>query len=157
MAADSFNRKTARQALAALFSAALTGSGKPCEAFYRYRAGTFDGKSPVGVLMSAGSQRPKVSVGVSALREITLYFDLYVFVAYADNSVTPAWTDENSEDKLDDIEKLIADVVADNERNDNWTKLTMGQRSETGEFVSVVGGLAYRREVIPLEAVITLR
>lgn len=155
MAANSYNRKTARQALAALFSATLVGSGKPCEAFYRYRVGKFDGKSPVGVLMSAGSKRPKLSVGITTLREITLYFDLYVFVAYSDS--TTSWTDENSEDKLDDIEKLIADTVADNERTANWELLTMGDRSETGEFVSVVGGMSYRREVFPLEMRVILR
>lgn len=156
MAADSYNRKTARQALAALFTTSLTGSGKPCEAFYRYRIGKFDGKSPVGVLMSAGSKRPKISVGISAARDITLYFDLYIFVAYADQST--GWTDENSEDKLDDIEKLIADTVADNERSaGNWESLTMGDRSETGEFVSIIGGLSYRREVFPLEMRVILR
>ena len=156
MPANSYNRKTARQAVAALFEAALVGTGKPCEAFYRYRVGDFAGKSPVGVLMSSGSKRPKISVGVSALREITLYFDLYIFVAYADQST--GWTDENSEDKLDDVEKLVAEVVADHERNSgNWEALTMGDRSETAEIVSVFGGMSYRREVFPLEMRLILR
>lgn len=106
--------------------------------------------------MSSGSKRPKISAGVSALRGITLYFDLYVFVAYADQST--GWTDENSEDKLDDIEKTIADVVADNERNSgNWESLKMADRSETAEFVAIVGGMSYRREVFPLEMQIILR
>lgn len=156
MAADSYNRKTARQALAALFETALVGTGKPCEAFYRYRVGDWLGKSPICVLNSSGSKRPKISAGISALRNITLYFDLYVFVAYADQST--GWTDESSEDKLDDIEKAIADVIADNERNNsNWESLTMGDRSETAEFVRIVGGMSYRSEVFPLEMQVILR
>lgn len=135
-------RKAARQALATLLESALTGTGKAAQAVYGYLVGDFAGQSPVVVVASSGTARPQMSKRASSAR---YYVDVYVFVLYSDQG---SWSEEDTEDMLDDLEADVAAVVAANRNTSNWAFIEQAERSRTDAVL--VGGLEYRRETIPL-------
>lgn len=144
MAADAKNRETMRDALAALLNTALTVSGNSVETVYGYKVSDFDKASPVVVVVSDGSDRDLQSMGTLKF-DTTFHFVLFVFVA--DSSAGDSWTDQNVDDRLDLIEKDIADVVADNRKTADWAYLDYeGPKSEIGEVD--VGGEPYVVEQI---------
>lgn len=142
MTSNVANRKTIRQALASLLSTALVGTGKPAQALYDYRASDFGGQTPVIVVSSGGTNRAKQAQTTRVSSFVNL--DIDVFTLYAEES----WTEENSEDKQDDLEKAIADVLMDNDTNDTWAQLSFNGDSVL-DF-NVVGGKMYRQETIPV-------
>lgn len=141
MAADSTNRETVRDALVTLLSSALTGAGNPAQAVYGYQVGDFQGQSPVVVVASAGSQREPFQL--RGQRNL-LYFNIFVFVLFDDPDTD--WDEDDAEDRIDLIEKEIADVVIDNRKTDNWTHIRLEGRSTVDSLQ--IGGSEYRREVI---------
>lgn len=142
MASDVTNRKTPRKALAALLEAALVGIGKPAQALYDYKASDFDGQTPVIVVSSGPAERAKQAqtTRVSSFVDV----DIDVFTMYAEEG----WSEEDSEDKQDDLEKAISDVLMDNDSTDDWAQLSFNGASEL-DFTAV-GGKMYRRETIPV-------
>lgn len=140
----SANRKIVRQALAALLTTNLTGSGNPLQQLYRYQVGDFRGQSPVGVLTSAGTKRERMTFMGS---KATFYFDLHLFVLYADPGTT--WDEEDAEDALDDIEAEVAALLDANQRTTNWEALDYAERTLAAPVV--VGGDEYKHEIIPLQ------
>lgn len=143
MAANVTNRKTIRKALAALLETELVGSGLPAQALYDYKASDFDGQTPVIVVSSGPANRSKQAQTTRVSSFVDL--DIDVFTLYAEES----WTEENSEDKQDDLEKAIADVLMDNDTNDTWAQLSFNGPSEL-DF-TVVGGKMYRQETIRVQ------
>lgn len=141
MAADSTNRETVRDALLTLLSAALTGASNPAQAVYGYLVGDFQGQSPVVVVSSAGSQREPFQL--KGQRNL-LYFNIYVFVLFDDPDT--GWDEDDAEDRIDLIEKEIADVVIDNRKTANWTHIRLEGRSTVDSMQ--IGGSEYRREVM---------
>ena|SRR5688500_10508414 len=142
MASNVINRETVRKQFAALLAAALVGPGKPAEAVYDHQVGDFEGKSPVVVVTSGGTGR-----GSSVVANTTAFLlDAVTFVAYAleDGS----WTEAQSEDRLDLLEKSIADVVKDANDSGIWLSVEFNGESETDG--AEIGGVEYRYEVIPL-------
>lgn len=149
MAANTANRETARDALTALFTAALVGAGKPVQAVYGYQASDFDGQSPVVVVLSSGVYRMRYTLKSTRYKS---FFNLEVIVFVADAISDDSWTDANVEDKLDEVEKEIADVLADNRfNNSKWSDIRM---SDEGSQIlpANVGGDSYKMEVIPIIA-----
>ena len=143
MAGDAVNRETLRDAFVALLDTALVGSSLPVQAIYGYQVGDFQDQSPVVVVTSGGSERDKKQIGSSLWHTwITLY--IHVFVVYAIEGT--AWGEDDAEDRLDLIDKEIADVVMDNATNAKWDNLEFEGPTETG--VVDVGGSEYRYEVI---------
>lgn len=142
MASDVTNRKTVRKTLAALLETALVGSGKPAQALYDYKASDFDGQSPVICVSSGPTNRAKQAQTTRVSSFVDL--DIDVFTVYAEED----WTEENSEDKQDDLEKAISDVLMDNDSTDDWAQLSFNGDSEL-DFVPI-GGKTYRRETIPV-------
>jgi hypothetical protein len=142
------DRETVRAALATLLSTKLVGTGKPVQAVYAYQVSDFQGKSPVVLVTSAGSFRrnPERSDRTGSIA----YFDVNVFVLYSDPDA--GWTEEHSEERLDLIEKNIAEVVADESLRDNqpWLFLDFAGRSEVTSVV--IGGKDYSWEIIPRSA-----
>ena len=72
-----------------------------------------------------------------------LSFEAWLFVLYS----ADGWTEEQSEDKLDTMEKEISDWLLDNSDNhDEWNGITL---EKTEPDLVMVGGVPYRQEVIP--------
>jgi hypothetical protein len=139
MAANSTNRETVRDAFVALMTAELVGDGKPTQAVYGYQVGDFQNQSPVVVVSSAGSEREKFAL--NAQRSL-LYFNVFVFVLYSDQAT---WGEDDAEDRIDLIEKEIADLVRDNRKTADWADLQLEGRSNL-DSVSI--GEEYRRETM---------
>ena len=137
------NRETARDALTTLLETALVGTGLPAQAVYNYRIGDFQGQSPVVTVSSDGSDRTRESLSDSDLSNI-FFYAIHSFVLYADPD--SSWTEANAEDRLDLIEKTIADVIADNQDTANWDFLAFHSRSNRNDVD--VGGDEYIRELM---------
>ena len=138
------NRETARDALTTLFSTALVGTGKPAQSVFGYLPGDFGNASPVVALGSAGTEPEQRAV--TSRQKNNFYFNVYVFVAYAVAGTT--WGEDDAEDRLDLIEKTIRDTIAANRSTANWAFIEYEGRSSVDS--SIVGGVEYRREIIPI-------
>lgn len=150
MAANCINRKAYRKELASLANAALVGVGKPVQVVYDHTPYSIKGQTPVVIVAPIGTNR-KIGVVGTTSRVTAFNLNIYVYVAYAeveDNT----YTELQSADVLDDIEKAISDVLIDNTRYDNngvvWEDLKMRGDTEVEEFV--IGNTAYWRETIPV-------
>lgn len=148
--AEAANRETARKAFAALLTTALTGSGKPVQSVYDKHVSEFGGagfESPVVLVLSSGSQRERRGLGSKKYRT---FFRLEVLAFVSDAISAESWTDADVEDRLDLIEKEIADVIAENRSTANWNDL----KHVPGNFTNIVpaklGGHSYKMETIPV-------
>lgn len=138
----SYSRRTARDALAALLTTALTGSGNPAQAAYGYPVKDFRGQSPVVILASSSSKRDQETI--QARREANLYFDIRIFVRHVDTG----WTEQDTENSLDAIEAAIDEVIAANRCTSNWRWIEYDGQTSTD--IVPVGGKDYRYERIPI-------
>lgn len=136
------NRETVRDAMAALLQTALVGTGLPAQAVYAYRVGDFNGQSPVVVVSSAGSERPRMT---SAGGRTSVYLQVDTFVLYSDEGT---WGEDDADDRLDLLEKTIAETLHANQDTAAWDAVDYAARSERIDVE--VGGLEYAREMIPL-------
>jgi hypothetical protein len=136
------NRETVRDAMAALLNTALVGTGLPAQAVYAYRVGDLGGQSPVVVVSSAGSERPRMT---AAGGRTTVLLQVDSFVLYSDEGT---WGEDDAEDRLDLIEKTIADTLHANQATTNWQAVDYAAQSERVDVE--VGGLEYAREMILL-------
>lgn len=148
MPANSVDRRTAREALAGLLGAALTGVGKPVQAVYGYQLGDFGGASPVVLVVSGGSAREQAGLG-SARHANRFRLTVLAFVAAADSAA--GWSEQAVEDRLDAIDKALADVLADNRgKRQNpglaWDYIALEAGAFTTVAPAVVGGAAYWME-----------
>jgi hypothetical protein len=143
------NRETARDALAALLQSALVGSGKPAQAVYGYKVSDFQGQSPVVMVMSGGSGREELTYDVDW--DNIFFLVIKVFVLYADPAA--GWTEAMAEDRLDLIEKTIADTLSANYSHSGgaWERIGYDGRSQVIEVVSEAGD-PYVVEIIPIRA-----
>lgn len=137
------DRKTAREHLASLLRAALTGEGGLAEAVHEYQVADFGGVFPVVTVSSGGARRKAVTLRGS--RQPRYRLQVHVFVLYADEG--SGWTEKDAEDRLDDIERKIANVIDANPKAAGiWEAIEQEAMSETDSVV--IGGLEYRREVL---------
>lgn len=136
------NRETTRDALTALLTTALVGTGLPCQAVYGYQVSDFHGKTPVVVVSSAGSAHERMT---HQGNRSTFYFNIYSFVLYSDADT--GWTEADAEDRLDLIEKTIAETLETYRRYDGyWQGIDYSDRSQSDSVA--IGGDDYRREII---------
>lgn len=135
------NRETARDALAALLTTALSSL---VEDVYNYRIGDFAGASPVVTVSSAGTVRRRATMQGS---RATVYLQVDVFVLYSDEG---SWGEDEAEDRIDAIESAIAGVVDANQQTDDWFALSHSERSQRVDVE--IGGVEYIREMITLAA-----
>lgn len=156
------NRKVLRKKFAQLVEAALVnGATQLAARVYDYNVSDFGNNSPVVVVKSGGSNRPRLTARGGGL---TAFLEVVVWVRYnltaAENS-GEAWSEEDSEDRLDDIEAAIAKVVEDNvqyfdsgqERTPYWDVLEYEDTTTVGSItVEELGGRKFRVEVIRLKA-----
>lgn len=116
MTANSTNRETARDALATLLNAAMVGTGKPGQQVTNYEKGQIT-SAPLTQVVSGGSRRRQHGKNSEKWAN---QFRLLIrnFVPDADASVS--WTEQNVEDRLDWMEQVTANVIADNRGTANW-------------------------------------
>ncbi len=138
----SYSRRIARDALADLLSAALTGVGNPAQAFYGYPVKDFQGQSPTVILASSSSRRDQEAIATR--REANLYYDIRIFVRHVDTN----WTEQDAENALDAIEAAIDEVIAANRCTDDWRWIEYDGQTSTD--IVPVGGMDFRYERIPL-------
>lgn len=147
MTASNTNRETVRDALVTLLTADLVGSGKPCQAIYGYQVGDFQGQSPVVIVSSSGSEREQRTASVR--QRTRFYLNIFTFVLYSDED---SWGEDDAEDRIDLIEKTIADTIANNRTGDNWAELHLSERTRLDSVQ--IGGNEYRREVMEVVALV---
>ncbi len=148
MAANVVNRETIRDAFAALLTTKLVDGGtKYVARVYEYQATTFNKEQPIVVVSSDTSERERRTINERYKTFFTLNVD--VFVIYVETS----WTEKEAEDRLDRIEKEIADVVMDDFSNDDWQYLEYDGPTDTGRVI--IGGEEYRRERIKIRVWVT--
>lgn len=146
MASNVVDRAQIRKRLAVLLSAALVGGDKLAQQVLNYKSDDFDGKSPVVVVGSRGSDRDKMTQVSVVNTDILLY--IYTFVLYTDGDT---WTAALSEDRLDAIEKIITDVFVDNFYDSgNWKSIGFDQQSQVEAIV--IGDELYQRETFFVKA-----
>lgn len=145
MGFNSDNRETLRDALAALLTTALVGTGLPAQHVYGYPIGDFGGDSPVVVVESAGSERVRETTS-SKWRD-WFYLNVFVFVLCVDPRST-TWKEDSAEDALDLIEKKIADALIDNTDAGSLNCFEPAGKSTPDHIV--IGGNDYRRELVPV-------
>ena len=143
MASNVTSRKTVRDAVAALLSTALVGVGLPANIVYAYKKADFGKRSPVVCVTSAGSERVKNAQPV--VTQSVFYIDVNVFVVMTATS----WTENDSEDRIDLIEKMITDVIEDNNSNSTWAWMDVNGRSQIEPIL--LGGDEYQHELIQLK------
>lgn len=126
MAANTTNRETVRDALAALLNTALVGVGLPVSVVYGYPIGVID-QTPTVCIASSGTARQRAGIGDTRWNSYFV-FDIFSFVRDAD--AANGWTEAQVEDQLDLIDKEIADCIADNRANANWLNISYSLDNE---------------------------
>lgn len=144
MSANMTNRETIRDALATGLIAQLVTSKAVVASGNVYSHRVFDpqGASPIVGVFSISSSRPTMTFqGAQSI----FRFGIEVWVRVQATS----WTAANAEDRLDLIEKYIADYIMDNRSTSNWDAI---EPDEEGSTVTdfEVGGVPYLHEIIPL-------
>lgn len=144
------NRKTIREALAALMTAGLDG---PTWSVYNYGTAIFDGKYRNLVIGSSDTDYPQqgASANLVAASDAEFDFNICIFIRYADDA--NGWTPQNSEDALDLGRKQVTDIVRDNRKTNNWERLKFNGKSAVG-VAPDEAGVPYRYEIIPVRVTI---
>jgi len=134
----STSRETIRDALVTLLDTALSGTVKTVTGS---KAADLAGLTPLVAVLSSGSNREALTFQGTVP---TFYLEVQVWVLQA----TTGWTNAQAEDKIDEIEALIAGVCEDNVNTANWTRVTYTGRSIVRD--QTVAGVQYYLEIIPL-------
>ena len=143
MASNVVNRETVRDAVSTILSTAIVGAGY-AQAFYGYQVADFARQSPVVVVTSGAAKRGNLAskeIGDTQFKII-----IHTFVLYATDDGT--WTEAESEDKVDALEKKIIDLLIDAFDVQNWLTLDAMDFSEV--YPEIVGEEEYRHEEITL-------
>lgn len=157
MSSDTANREASRDKLAALLQTALVGTGKPAAAVYGYQLGDFGGQSPVVLVVSSGTKRVQGNLGVGAKNRNEFRLTLMNFVSAADTGTS--WTEANVEDRLDLLEKMESDVLADNRGKANDASLPWHYIEASEDYSQIaavtIGGARYWLETF--EVIVTVK
>lgn len=138
-------RFDAQRHLATLYTAALVGTGKPVQEVYDHKVYSLRGQSPIVVVSASGTDYS--APGVYGLNPASFAVDVFAFALYSDSAA--AFTNEDAESQLADIEERIREVHrAHQSAPPYWSRLDY--RGETQIGTIVIGGLTYKIEDIPL-------
>jgi len=141
------NRETVRDKLAELLEDDLVTMEEIVEAVFNRKVDDPQGRSPIVCVLSAGSGRPPTAFGTHGAE---FHFEVQIWVLYADPGATPAWTEALAEDRLDLIEKEVAEVIENNASIAGyWKDIDYDGRSIVVD-ITVRGGAAYVLEKIPI-------
>lgn len=136
------SRKDVRKGVADLLRANVTAA----QVIYHYQEGDFGGASPVVRVTSAGSSRPRLTLRG---QKTFFFLGIEVFVLYRDENNPSAWTPENAEDALDDVEQQVSQILIGSHNTPLWNDITFEARSMIDTIV--LGGVTYVYEVIPIQ------
>ena len=136
----SASRKAVRQALANVLRTECTSAKQ----VYAYQKAKLKGQTPVLCVTSAGSLRDPLSLQGN---KAAFALDIHVFVFYSDGK---SWTEEQAEDRLDDLEQQIALTVEKYRKSTSWAHLAYAERSDARTPVTLEG-FTYLHEVVPVE------
>jgi hypothetical protein len=141
MAANSASRQTSREKLAALNTTAMVPT--ILKAVFAYQVGDPSGNWPFQMIVSQGSRRQQWTMGAQRHNN---KFGLTVisFVPAADAAT--GWTEQNVEDRLDLIDKTIADVLADNRGKKNNPTLPWNYIALADEQTRILPGNVANRK-----------
>lgn len=147
------SRKTLRKAVAGFLTTEL---GSTVQAVYPFQKKQLDNQSPVIVIHSASADRTTASNQL-LLTGSYLYLSVHIFARYQDLQATPPWTEEDSEDQMDDLEQKITSwVLREGDNNDGLdsTKpwLTLATSGASDITRALFEGIDYRHEEILLVA-----
>lgn len=133
-------RQLRREALAAHLKACVSACDQA--AIFAYQIGDFGTLSPAMRVLSAGSERPKLT---NRGRSARMLFSVQIWVLAVDPDA--GWTEQQAEDALDACEQQVADAVdAGNHKTDVWAGLDIvGQSEVTRE---ILGGKQYLFEEV---------
>lgn len=137
------NRKVVRNEFGAILVQALEGEGKLAQKVYSCRPGDFGGAFPVVTVSGNGTLREQQTFQGAAIKH-QLQVDVFVLYATEDGS----WTVEMAEDRLDDIQAKISEVIAANQVTAHWDSIAQSDWSERLDVV--IGGADYIREFLIL-------
>jgi hypothetical protein len=152
MSADAKNRQAIREAIATLLSAGLTGSGKPVAEVSSSQK-TVINATPLVQVLSAGSQRSQKGLGTTKYAN-KFYVEVQVLIRDTDDT---GLNEGEREDRLDLIDKMFADIIADNRSGNEWDYLGFvgelgGGQSERSRATKIIwDGKPYLLEVYQLE------
>lgn len=108
----------------------------------------FSGESPVVVVASAGSERQQLTFRGSAP---IYYLDVHVLVratAIDESGNTVGVAD--LDDTLDSLEHAVGTLISAVQHGEHWTAISYDGRSRA-EFLTILDGTEYKREIIPLK------
>lgn len=137
------NREIIRDEIATSLATVLVGTGLPVSAVYNYRKGKLNGESPVVLVISGNIDRTIKGVGAKSFFN-SIGIEIHILVY--DGDVNPPLTEAQREDKLDEIEQLVATWVAANQIGSNYIGLAYAAPSERASVTFVSGG-PYQLEI----------
>lgn len=141
------NRETSRDYFTSLLNTKLVTDLSIVQQVYGYKVGNPQGQSPIVAVLSAGAEREWTQFGVMPAG---FKFEVQVWVLYHDADATPPWTEALAEDRLDLIERRIAEVIEDNMvAAGYWIEIGYDGVSTVADVV-VAGGSPYILEKIPI-------
>lgn len=114
------SRKTIRDAIAALYTPYKSDdASQPLYEVYNHRPSPTEviGFSPLLYVTSAGTERRFKNLNTNPSKH---HFLISVMVMEYDRDASPQWFSEDAEDKLDDLEELVSQVVRDNVQTVDW-------------------------------------
>lgn len=149
--ADPKSRELARDYLATLLDTELVSTTPQIAmAVFNHHPNDFsDSGSPAVLVLSSGIARPKAGVGSQQYRAM-VRLEVLTFVPRAGKSST--WGPDDIEDRLDELERRIAKVVAEHQSEPGyWTNIWYQEGAYSDIFPSNLGGEPFMSERIFLE------
>lgn len=142
------SRATIRKAVANMLR---TDLGSAVQHVYAYQVSRLDKQSPVIAVVSDGIVRDL------ATPTDQIQVAVHIFVRYQDEDSTPPWTEEASEDKIDEIEQKVMNSVllhGDNQDgiNASYPWITLDPTGMSTITRAIFEGIDYRHEQIILAA-----
>lgn len=141
-------RETARDYLASLLDTALV-DGDPRLAYevVSYRKVDMEAHSPVVMVYSGGTSRPRATL-IGHASQVYLWVDIWIAT-----TGEGGYTEADAEDRMDDIEQAVANVIDSNyAASGYWNSIMYDGRSIVVDVPPEVAGIPYIREMIPLVA-----
>jgi len=135
------DRKTVREKYAELITLVLVGTGLQTQEVYPYLPDDFGQLKAVVCVISDGTERP--STGKNGLDRATFRLRVLTFVLANNDENT--YTDQQTEDTLDEIDTIIGQFNKTNYILKNYWHSIIQQGMSGAQFVQI-GGDDYRRE-----------
>lgn len=136
----STSREIVRDALKALLSTALVGTGLPVKTVTASKVKQLEGLTPLVAVLSGGTLRERLTYQGD---KPTFHLEVQVWVLQEGTG----WTNAQAEDALDSIEAIIAGVYESERETANWAVLEYDGRTTVIEVTS--DGKLYYMERIP--------